>query len=154
VFVEEVIGPTLVVFSASPSMPFLPPTQHATQAATNPAVQLAEYRATTMPFSSSHSLFECCQHAICPYARVRPVAHRRRLSGGGSRERHCHRFVISLSWFGPHASIFLHPFAPPALLGFVATMGALTPGRSALRILIRDNELRPCIRPGLSPYDV
>ena len=46
-------------------------------------------------------------------------------------------------------STFLHPFAPPALPGFLATMGALTPGRSALRILIRDNELRPGIRPGL-----
>jgi len=48
-----------------------------------------------------------------------------------------------------HASTFLHPFAPPALPGFHATMGALTPGRSALRILIRDNELRPYVRPGL-----
>ena len=46
-------------------------------------------------------------------------------------------------------SIFLHPFAPPALPGFLATMGALTPGRAALRILIRDNELRPAIRSGL-----
>ena len=35
------------------------------------------------------------------------------------------------------------PLRPPALPGFVATMGALTPGRPALRILIRDNELRP-----------
>ena len=46
-------------------------------------------------------------------------------------------------------STFLHPFAPPALPGFLATMGALTPERSALRILIRDNELRPGIRSGL-----
>ena len=50
------------------------------------------------------------------------------------------------------ASTFLHPFAPPALPGFLATMGALTPGRPALRILIRDNELRPGIRPGLPLY--
>jgi hypothetical protein len=41
------------------------------------------------------------------------------------------------------ASTFLHPFAPPALPGFVATMGALTPGRPVLRILMRDNEHRP-----------
>ena len=50
---------------------------------------------------------------------------------------------------GHPASIFLHPFAPPALPGFLATMGALTPGRPALRILIRDNEHRLCFRPGL-----
>ena len=43
---------------------------------------------------------------------------------------------------GRHDSTFLHPFAPPALPGFVATMGALTPGRSALRRLWG--------RPGLS----
>ena len=48
-----------------------------------------------------------------------------------------------------HVSTFLHPFAPPALPGFDATMGALTPGRSALRILIRDNEHRLGYRPGL-----
>jgi hypothetical protein len=47
------------------------------------------------------------------------------------------------------ASTFLHPFAPPALPGFLATMGALTPGRPALRILIRDNERRPGNRSGL-----
>jgi len=50
------------------------------------------------------------------------------------------------------ASTFLHPFAPPALPGFLATMGALTPGWSALRALIRDNELRPGVRPGLPLY--
>ena len=38
--------------------------------------------------------------------------------------------------FGHPASTFLHPFAPPALPGFLATMGALTPGRPALRTLI------------------
>ena len=95
-----------------------------------------------VPSSSSHSLFECRQHAFRPDARVCPVALRRRLSGGGSRERHCRR-LLSFPWFGHHASIFLHPFAPPALPGFVATMGALTPGQPALRILIRDHEHRP-----------
>ena len=96
-----------------------------------------------VPSSSSHSLFECRQHAVRPDARVRPVSDRGRLSGGCSRERHCHRFVVLFPWFGHYASIFLHPFAPPALPGFLATMGALTPGRPALRILIRDNEHRP-----------
>ena len=36
--------------------------------------------------------------------------------------------------FGHRVSTFLHPFAPPALPGFFATMGALTPGRPALRL--------------------
>src|SRR5208337_1643783 len=86
-----------------------------------------------VPFPSSHSLLERRQHAFRPDARVRPVVDRRRLSGGGSRERHFRRFDILFPWFGHYASIFLHPFAPPALPGFLATMGALTPGRSALR---------------------
>ena len=47
------------------------------------------------------------------------------------------------------ASTFLRPFARRALPRFVALMDALTPGRSALRILIRDNERRPCARPGI-----
>ena len=102
-----------------------------------------------VPSSSSHSLFERRQHAFRPDARVRPTSNRGRLSGGFSRERHCHRFVILFPWLGHHASIFLRPFAPPALPGFVTTMGALPPGRSALRILIRDNEHRPLHRSGL-----
>ena len=47
------------------------------------------------------------------------------------------------------ASTFLRPFARRALPRFVALMDALTPGRSALRILMRDNELRPV--PSRSP---
>jgi hypothetical protein len=99
--------------------------------------------------TSSHPLLECRQHAVRPNTRVRPVADRRRLSGRGSRERHFRRFRVGFPRFGHHASIFLHPFAPPALPGFLATMGALTPGRSALRVLMRDNEHRPGARPGL-----
>ena len=60
------------------------------------------------------------------------VLSRRRQSCYGSSLVTCHV-----------ASTFLHPFAPPALPGFVATMGALTPGWPVLRVLIRDNELRP-----------
>src|SRR5258705_13491332 len=60
---------------------------------------------------------------------------------------HCHR--LGFRGFGHRESTFLHPFAPPALPGFRATMGALTPGRPALRILIRDNEHRLWRRPGL-----
>jgi hypothetical protein len=44
-------------------------------------------------------------------------------------------------------STFLHPFAPPALPGFSATMGALTPGRPALRLC--EHEHRLGCRPGL-----
>ena len=51
-----------------------------------------------------------------------------------------------------HVSTFLHPFAPPALPGFFATMGALTPGRLALRVLIRDNERRLWRHPGLPAF--
>jgi hypothetical protein len=50
---------------------------------------------------------------------------------------------------GRYDSTSLHPFAPPALPGFAATMGALTPGRSALRSLV-GREHRLWGRPGLS----
>jgi len=56
----------------------------------------------------------------------------------------CRQSCYGCIMVGRHfASTFLHPFAPPALPGFDATMGALTPGRPVLRILIRDNEHRP-----------
>ena len=42
-----------------------------------------------------------------------------------SRLRHSRRCLSTI--FGCHVSTFLHPFAPPALPGFLATMGALTP---------------------------
>ena len=83
-------------------------------------------------------------------ARVRPRSYRGRLSGGCSREGHCRRFVCFFPWFGHCTSIFLRPFAPPALPGFIATMDALTPRRRALRILIGDNEHRPV--PSRSPF--
>jgi hypothetical protein len=78
-------------------------------------------------FTSSHSCFECVQHAFRPHTRVRPVPQRGGVSGGSSRERHCHRFVSSFPVRGHSASISLHPLAPPALPGFSATMDALTP---------------------------
>ena len=49
--------------------------------------------------------------------------------------------------FGHRESISLHPFAPPALPGFNATMGALTPERPALRLC--EHEHRLCYRSGL-----
>jgi hypothetical protein len=51
------------------------------------------------------------------------------------------------------SSPFLHPFAPPELPGFHATMSALTPGQSVLRTgrleLSPAHERRPNCRPGL-----
>ena len=48
-------------------------------------------------------------------------------------------------------STFLHPFAPPELPGFFATMGALTPGRPALR-LTREHEHRLWCHPGIPAF--
>jgi hypothetical protein len=48
-------------------------------------------------------------------------------STGASRYRHWHGRDVLDCWHC--TSIFLRPFAPPALPGFDATMGALTPGR-------------------------
>lgn len=50
----------------------------------------------------------------------------RGLSGGVSCEGTSTGFFRGQ---GPHDSTFLHPLAPPALPGFHATMGALTPAR-------------------------
>jgi len=71
-------------------------------------------------------------------------------SGAVSRCGHYYRWVFRR--LEPHVSTFLHPFAPPALPGFCATMGALTPGRPALWILIRDSEHRLWRRPGLPAF--
>ena len=57
-----------------------------------------------------------------------------------SRHSHWLRFYPVL----PYLSTFLHPLAPRALPRFLATTGALTPVRAALRTLIRGNEHRPC----------
>jgi hypothetical protein len=46
------------------------------------------------------------------------------------------------AWIGLHVSTFLHPLAPPALPGFIATMGALTPARR------RDSQARSAPRGG------
>ena len=71
-------------------------------------------------------------------------------SGAVSPCGHYYRWVFRR--LERHVSTFLHPFAPPALPGFLATMGALTPGRPALRVLLRDNELRLWRRPGLPAF--
>jgi hypothetical protein len=89
------------------------------------------------PSSSSHSFFECLQHAFCPDDPVRPLLHGRWLSDRGSRKRHGGRSLHSsqclVRSFGHYAFTSLRPFAPPPLRGFYATMDALTPDRPALR---------------------
>src|SRR5262250_3115276 len=87
----------------------------------------------TVPFAAFDPLFEGRQHPCRPNRRFgpRPVAGKSRrpwvLSGTVSRLRHSRR--CRSAWIGLHVSTFLHPFAPPALPGFIATMGALTPAR-------------------------
>src|SRR5262249_32033751 len=95
-------------------------------------------------------LFEGRQHPLCPDRWFDPGPAAPDLSGTCSLGGHCHRLFFRR--FVHRVSTFLHPFAPPALPGFFATMGALTPGRPALRVLIRDNELRLWRRPGLPAF--
>jgi hypothetical protein len=68
-------------------------------------------------------------------------------SSGDSPEGHC-RWIWLFIVGELRESTDLHPFAPPALPGLNATMGALTPGRPALRL--DEHEHRLCRRPGLS----
>ena len=79
--------------------------------------------------SSFHSLNESRQHARGPNARfgASPDGMRR---FGLLNQRHCRRGVFRT--FGHSSSIFLEPFAPPALPGFLATMTPLTPARPSL----------------------
>jgi hypothetical protein len=101
-----------------------------------------------VPFPSSHSLFECRQHTVGPDARMRPFSWRRGRSGRGSRERHCDRGVFP--WFGRHVSISLHPFAPPELPGFVATMSALTPER---RLFVHESRTLATGQSGVTAHE-
>ena len=84
------------------------------------------------PAVSFHSLFESRQHAIGPDTGFDPLPPRAQLVVGKGRssllsQRHCRWCVFP--GLGHFASIFLRPFAPPALPGFHATMDALTPAR-------------------------
>ena len=84
----------------------------------------------------SDSVVQSRQHAPCPHARFGPRPAGADLSVGSSlrsprRPRHYVRFGFLACGHGP--SIFLRPLARPALPGFTATMGALTPEQAALR---------------------
>ena len=64
--------------------------------------------------------------------RAREFGHVRRIhSAGASPSGHSRGGIVVR--VVRHTSTSLHPFAPPALPGFVATMDALTPERPALR---------------------
>ncbi len=67
------------------------------------------------------------QHPCRPGPGLVPFAAASGPSGGFSPERQCRRFLSA--GIDHHVSTFLHPFAPPALPGFIATMSALTPAR-------------------------
>ena len=86
----------------------------------------------TEPLASFDPLFEGCQHPQCPNPRFDPVPAERDLSGTCSPRGHCLRWCFRR--FGHCVSTSLHPLAPPELPGFFATLGAVTPGRSALRL--------------------
>jgi hypothetical protein len=78
-----------------------------------------------------------------------------RLSSGVSPKGHCRQLLVHS--FGLHAIIFLRPFAPPALPGFIATMNALTPGHgSFLEVASAASCLpwRPMLRRGLDGLGV
>ena len=77
-----------------------------------------------------------------------PPVDSRCLSSWCSRERHCDWDVVppfparsTVLRFGHLTTTFLHPFAPPALPDFIATMGALTPAWQVLRLC--EHELPP-----------
>src|SRR3954447_3578917 len=72
-------------------------------------------------------LFEGRQHPLCPGRRFHPGPSGPDVSGTFSPGGHCCR--LGFRDLGHCVSTSLHPFAPPELPGFVATMGALTPAR-------------------------
>jgi hypothetical protein len=103
-----------------------------------------------VPDSPFDPLVEGRQHPLGPDRRFDPSPSGQDLSGASSPFGHCFQFVFLR--VGHRVSTSLRPFAPPALPGFFATMDALTPGRPALRILIRDSEHRLDCRPGLPAF--
>lgn len=97
-----------------------------------------------VPDPSCDPLIEGRQHPLGPDRRFDPSPSEDGLSGASSPFGHC--LQGEFLRVGHRGSTSLHPFAPPALPGFPATMGALTPGRTALRLT---HELRLENRPGL-----
>ena len=85
------------------------------------------------PFASFDPLLRGLPTSALSKPSVRPRTVRSQgLSGTYSPCGHCHRLFFRR--LGHRVSTSLHPLAPPELPGFFATMGALTPGRPALRL--------------------
>ena len=102
-----------------------------------------------IPFASCDPLFEGRQHPLRPDRRFRLRPFRACVSSTFTRgllQRDCHRCLSVRSRH--RVSTFLHPFTPPALPGFIATMGAVTPVRCWW--LFYHWHTEPCCRTGLS----
>ena len=76
--------------------------------------------------ASLRPLARARQHRLCSHPGFGTTGSlpQRYLSALSSRMRHSFRLLLGC---GLRLSTSLHPFAPPALPGFLATMGALTP---------------------------
>src|SRR5258708_17572769 len=77
------------------------------------------------PVASFHPRFQGRQHALCPDRWFHPCPPGSDFSPLLSRFRHCRGLLFLRSVF--HASTFLPPLAPRALLRFLATTKALSP---------------------------
>ncbi len=96
-----------------------------------------EFVDQAVPLAAFDPLVEGRQHPLRPHPRF---TFRRRSGGvlrrwgarvaaGSAVTSPLGHYRRSLPLARHRVSIFLHPFAPPALPGFFATMGALTPAR-------------------------
>src|SRR5208337_104413 len=100
-----------------------------------------------VPFATFDPRCEGRQHPCRPDRGFGLEAFPPRVSGTFTRglgPRDCHRCSSLRSRH--HVSTFLHPFAPPALPGFIATMSALTPARGCACGLLNLAHT-PCDRP-------
>jgi hypothetical protein len=100
-----------------------------------------------MPSAVSYPLFEGRQHPCRPNGGFGPGLLLPCLSDSFTRRlrpRDCRRWSSVRSRH--HVSTFLHPLAPPALPGFIATMSALTPARGCACGLL-DLAHIPCSTP-------
>jgi hypothetical protein len=100
-----------------------------------------------MPSAASYPLFEGRQHSCRPNGGFGPGLLLPCLSDSFTRRlrpRDCRRWSSVRSRH--HVSTFLHPLAPPALPGFIATMSALTPARGCACGLL-DLAHIPCSTP-------
>ena len=88
-----------------------------------------------------------CQHTFRPLTSFDPVPSRSGLSGLLSPFRHSRRVCVLV--VEHPVSTSLRPFAPRALPRLNATMNALTPARTALRLHTTEHELRPNLLAGL-----